>query len=431
MNEKDARKFFKLAGVQDLSVNGKMVKLFTTDGSSAGRKKFLIKLAKDIKGAYSSSGGSAGSIRWNGLTIYAKPAAKEGSISTSVLGGLNAGRFALKGKKGKFKYGGVDVDVYTFSSAKQVEESVIYGLHQSVRSMSSQAVDNVEQFFKTGEALSWSSNVPEALIIKLGVYLGEMLIGWNLLAGEKYLHPNPFKGKVKFFHLPSDPIFKGVDSFIEMADGSFYAISSKFGVGASASLISNVLPIGVENFKRLRRDSEFRKFVAFIVKERIDLDVHQPNVRLAIYSYGIYELLGINRKDVNPADIVFKQISTPKIEEQERIVRTRIMAWKGRYPNPTKLKSIQKDLPLSISHFFNILISDLLQNDPTSVAQIKDILTGKDYWQVNLDKNKWLNGVVSFKAVHSKDSSLTIIGGKSSPNDPKAKQGWINYTLNA
>jgi hypothetical protein len=70
-----------------------------------------------------------------------------------------------------------------------------------------------------------------------------------------------------------------------------------------------------------------------------------------------------------------------------------------------------------------------LNDDRVSKDIVTNILSGKDFYQANLDISKWKKGEVYFKLLHSGKASVSFIGSKAAINDIDAKQGLVNYEL--
>ena len=68
-------------------------------------------------------------------------------------------------------------------------------------------------------------------------------------------------------------------------------------------------------------------------------------------------------------------------------------------------------------------------NEKRSVDQIEKILAGKKYYQMNLELNKFLNNVVSFKVGSTEGLEFKLIAGKGSAKDPTMSQGILNFFL--
>lgn len=389
--------------------------------TSEERISFLKMMAATFDGSYTSQKtgagwrSSVGAAQIGSLMILAKPQAKggaAGSVST-----LDARIFTTLGTKGTFNYMGQDVSVVSFTSAKTLADSIVKGCSDS-QILGSEYAEMFEDFFANGEFI-WDPSLPPPVVNKLGVYTGEVLIGWVLLAGKqtKYFETTPFSGTVKAFHMPTDPAFSGVDSFVEFKDGTYIGISSKFGAGAKASFFTNMLEKGIKNRATLKSG---------VFKEICDMcatnNIEYKKSKEIVYTYGIKKLLKLNI--ASPTSIFDNIVAGQKTADLNKV----ILAIKS-YPNVSD--DIKKKLPNSVSAFFNRTIADKLNNDANSITEIKKILEGKDFYQANLNTSDWLKGKVKFKFVKSGNSTLKFIGSKSAIDDTKSKQGWINYELSA
>ena len=58
-----------------------------------------------------------------------------------------------------------------------------------------------------------------------------------------------------------------------------------------------------------------------------------------------------------------------------------------------------------------------------------DVLAGKEFYQANLNIDRWKKGEIIYSLTKSGDVSINIIGSKSAITDIDAKQGLINYEL--
>lgn len=385
------------------------------------RKQQLKSIAEELDGTYLSqktgSGwkSSVGAVKKNNFIILAKPSVDgvSGSLSS-----LDARAFSGKGSKSTFSYNGVNVPVMTFTSAKSIQDSIVGGCRSS-NLLGDGVADSVADFFTT-DTISWDPNIKLPVVNKLGVYIGEVLVGWVFLSKKqsKYFTTNPFKGTPKKFHLPIDPAFTGVDSWIEMSDGSFYSLSSKFGGGAKASIFTNLLEKGITKESKLRQ-SEFKKLCQTCVKNNIPYTKSKD----IVYTHGVREILGLSEREIKNPLSVYQQIVSNKHESEAKKVIAIIKN------DPKADDVVKKNLPYSVSAYFNRSIADRLNKDSASINQMKEILQGKDYWQGNLNISKWTKGKVEYKWLSSADAELNIIGSKGSTSDITSKQGWINYEL--
>lgn len=389
--------------------------------TSEERISFLKLIAATFNGSYISQKtgpgwrSSVGAAQIGNLLILAKPQTKSGAAAS--VSSLDARIFTSLGTKNKFNYMGQDVNVVSFTRAKTLSESIVQGCRKS-NILGEEYAELFEDFFDTGK-FNWSPDLPPTVINKLGVYTGEVIVGWVLLSNKnsKFFENNPFKGDVKAFHMPTDPAFSGVDSFVEFKDGSYIGISSKFGTGAKASFFTNMLEKGIKNRSKLKA-SVFKNICDVCASNNIEF----KKSREIVYTYGVNKLLKLNIK--NPNSIFDSIIAGKKTPELTKV----ILAIKS-YPGVSD--DIKKKLPGSVSAFFNRTIAETLNKDTNSIEEIKKILEGKDFYQANLNINDWLKGNVKFKFIKSGKSTLKFIGSKSAIDDTKSKQGWINYELSA
>lgn len=389
--------------------------VYTTEKDRVSELKTL---AKRFDGHYSpaKSGpgwkSSQGSTRIGNFTVLIKPAAKEGASAS--ISSLDARVFAKLGREGKFHYAGHDVPVMTFKSAQEIEKSVLHGI-KTTPTLGEGIYDQFKDFFDD-YSFSWTQEIPDPVIRKLGVYAGEILVGWAYFINnrQQFLHNMPFNQKPHAFHLPTDPAFSGIDSFIEKDPEDYVAISTKFGRGAAASFFSNLLEKGVKQKDKLRK-STFKQICDY---------VHQRGIQVTrskdiVYGYGIEKMLHI--RSSNPTQI-FADITHNKKSKEVGEVTAAIKKHKQATPE------IKEKLPKSVSAFFNRSIAENLNNDESS-DQIKHILAGKDYWQSNIDINEWKKGHLKIDFLRSGKAELQLIGSKSAIDDITCKQGWINYIL--
>ena len=385
------------------------------------RVSALKDIAETYGGKYSSAKNGTGwkssvgaAILPNNLVVLAKPQTKgvSGNISS-----LDARDFSGKGRPAKFAFNGKDIEVVTFNNYKDIETSVVEGCRDN-KLLGENYAEAFELFFKTGK-IDWAPDMPKPVINKLGVYVGELLIGWTFLKNNTSSHflNNPFKGIGAKFHLPTDPAFSGVDSFVEMKDGSYYAISSKFGAGAKASFFTNLFEKGINNRDKLE-PSLFKEMCDFAATNGIGFKKSKD----FIYGFGVRNLLDIGPPLVSTPTVVFDQVRGNRDGRETEVVV-------GRIRKTTTNQRIIDELPHSISSFFNRTIAERLNDDPKSLQQMTEILAGKDYWQANIDIGNWTKGNLKFRFVNSGSAKLSLIGSKSSIPDITSKQGWVNYEL--
>jgi hypothetical protein len=387
------------------------------------RKSELQTIAKIINGKYTTqkngSGwkSTVGAVLLRNFVILAKPGT--GGVAGS-LASLDARVFSKNGTSGVYPWLGKEEPVVFFQNAKDIEKSIIDGC-KSTRLLGDNIADAYRDFFKSGK-FKWDPQTPATTLKKLGVYTGEVLVGWVFLTGSqrKYFQNNPFKGTPKRFILPTDPAFSGVDSWIEMRDGSVYSLSSKFGAGAKASLFSNLLEKGIEKKDKLS-DSVFKDLCMAAAKNSYSF----KKSRQIVYEFGVRNVLKIPKSAISDPNQIYDQIVSRKMGDEAKKVISEIRS----YPGVDDVVISNLKSGASVSNFFNREIAKLLNEDAKSVKQMKEILQGKDYWQGNLNISSWMDGELQFRWLSSADASLNIVGNKGSASDITSKQGWINYEL--
>jgi hypothetical protein len=83
----------------------------------------------------------------------------------------------------------------------------------------------------------------------------------------------------------------------------------------------------------------------------------------------------------------------------------------------------------SLTSIFSRAIADELNADDKTVMLIKELVSGKNFFQLNLDESKFKRGQIYFNVKRSSAVEITFTGSKAATNDPAAKQGTVNYLL--
>lgn len=387
--------------------------LFTTEKDRFG----ILEMVADIIGGKhitdkSGSGwrSSAGAVQVGKYTVMAKPTNKKGS--TNSIHTLSALSFMKEGLDRIFLFHDKRINVRTFFSAKGIEKSIIQGCTES-DILGTLIANQFKQLFSKGQ-IDWDSSIPISLINKLGVYVGELLIGWSMFRPDtnKFIENNTFTDRIIKFHVPLDSAHAGIDSFLETKD-TFYSISSKFGKGAGASFFANILTKAMEY-----KDLKFS-----ILKDIVDTtkanNLSALKAREIVYNYALKNIYNL---PINPnklyLDVVNNRNTTDVAIVSEYIKRDKRVS-----------DTIRNALPKSISAAFNRVIVDQLSSNKESVDQIIELLEGKDYWQANLNPSQWLKGKVSIKMIKASKARLKLISNKSAVDNPACNQGFIAYEL--
>lgn len=260
----------------------------------------------------------------------------------------------------------------------------------------------------------WSVDALEQERKRLGVYLGELLIGYQALVGETGLAP---WGKASRFLIPCDPSFCGVDSWIDGGE-TVWPVSSKFGHGAAASVFSNILPLAIKR----GATGVLGELVAASRNAGVTAEtlLSKMGSKDVLYHYGLRTVLKMNIG--NPVSI-FTAVKNGHHHQRLNDVTEAIKS------HPFASDQIKAALPNSITSFFCRALAANMEACPETKEQFMDILCDKSYIQANLVVDKWLAGVIEFRFTKSGDSFLRIIGNKSAISDITCKQGMVNYRL--
>lgn len=357
-------------------------------------------------------------------SYVAKPIAKKGATESL---GVRAETLTQFGTSKTIKFAGNNVKVKYFKTHKELGSSLLRGLKEN-RKVSEGIYEVFENYISAGKytEIEWTSEVAPNEINELGKYVGEIIIGLLALSNKTSSFSTKFyTGKPIGFAVPDDPSFTGVDSFLEMSDGEIVPISSKYGVGAKASLFANLLPKAMKYQDKLPK-SVLKSLCESAKNARISGDTLEGKrgSKEVLYTHGVTQILKL--KISNPYS-VFSDIKNNKKLKGLSSDSNKVISAIQAYPGVDK-RIIDK-LPLSVTAFFSREIADKLNNDKNSVQAMLEILAGKNFWQANLDINNWKNGKINYKLVNSGKASITVIGSKAAMDDIEAKQGMINYEL--
>lgn len=362
-------------------------------------------------------------------SFVSKPIDTSKGGATELLG-IQSNTLITLGKKDIFEYNGMKISGYSFTTASQLANSILANLRKNpkVNRDNSGILSVLENYFKSSDPkkITWNKEVLPSEINELGKYLGELLLGYIILKSPSS-YP-VIKGTPKYFFIPDDPSFKGVDTFIKTTTG-LYPVSNKFGVGAKASFFGNLLPIALEKYQYLPSNSTIKKIADITKKLNIssaDL-LRNKGAKNIVYEYGTRVILGIPATKVKNTYDVYTNIKTSvaskNLTKESSTVIDAIKSIKNLETN------IKINLPKSITAFFNRQIAAELNSDSKSLNFMLDVLAGKEFYQANLNIDRWKKGEIIYSLTKSGDVSINIIGSKSAISDIDAKQGLINYEL--
>ena len=358
-------------------------------------------------------------------SFVSKPVATKGATENL---GVRAETLVQKGESKLIDYAGSKVKVKYFDDHKELAKSILYGLKTN-KNISEGIIEVFEKFLSSSsryDTINWTTEVSPSEINELGKYAGEIIIGLLCLKGNKSpFNTDFFSGNVKAFCVPDDPSFAGVDSFLIMDDNEIIPISSKYGVGAKASLFANLLPKAIRHMSKMP-NCVLKTLCQSTLNAGITADILEKKrgSKETLYWHGINVILKMNE---NKPYSVFTDIkNNKKIEKLSSLSLSAI-------DNIKKYRGVDQKillkLPLSVTSFFSREIASQLNNDAKSIEFILEILAGKNFWQANLDVSKWKMGDVAYKMINSGKSQVNIIGSKAAIDDIEAKQGMINYEV--
>ena len=340
------------------------------------------------------------------------------------------------------------VEVMSFQSFNELKTSIIVGAEKKLRTKNPYVIEKIKTYLDQSDLTTMDLNgIDDGHIDELGIYFGEVLVG--LLAFKKQLNkvctPSDMLGnELKMFAIPTDPAFKLVDSVL-MFNDTTVSVSSKYGAGAAASFMTNVLPYGLKYhkdydecfFKKMCKTASGMGFTSDEVGG--DRFAKSKNIMMEV---GIRDILGVKTSAVkNTSHSVYNSIKkvatgkdiTPKenqeLDEVIGAIENHFERRKGFGGGSTVITTIRDNYPISIPTFFNYTVAHFLENDSKSKDYVHNIIGGKSFYQANLDKSAWRKGEILIKMVYPKSAKLKILGSMSSAVDYTTKHGMVNYEL--
>jgi hypothetical protein len=329
-----------------------------------------------------------------------------------------------------------DVECATFKSVSEFQKIVLTNLANN------KLLDTVMPFKKSvlsyfgsndPSRIKWMGTVGDGEKQQFAKYLGEIAIGFALLANKKVIAgTNPFVNRrVDKFILPLDEAFPGADSLFLLKDGTFIPVSSKANVGAAASFFANILLPAIKNTKYLKKNSVFKEiYETAISLGMADEKKLKAGGKRIVYEYGLREILKVPKSALKDTYQVYEEFrkykNLPDYSTEVRNVYNKLkMLMEARKDN-----TALQNLDASTTVFLCREIARKLNDDVESMNQMKNIIGGKKFFQANLNTTKLFKaGEIEFKMIESGDAFLTIIGNKSPYNNIEATQGTLNYVL--
>lgn len=369
------------------------------------------KIAPLLRGVFKREGNFShrGEVAVGNVMVVAKEATKVSLV------GFDARLFTKGGQLTTLNYQGKEVRVHKFTNANQIRNSIIGGVksNKSLKDLE----ESIERFFDGGQ-FEWD-DVDPAVVNKLAVYLGEVLVGWAAMSGQTkfFVGTNPFTdSKPVEFYVPDDPMFSGVDSIFRLKNGNLVAISSKSGAGRPGSFFSNILPAAM----KMNVKGRTLKQLVNVVNRK---SFKPTDAKGIVYEWGVNTLLHMNVS--NPTQIVEDLKANKKGKLVYQVSANLVDAMKPYQGDPSAKERLDK-LPMSITSCFNYLLAKKLED---SEDDVQNALVAKDYYQANLNNADFQKGKLSYSLRKAGKSEVKLIFKQSSMVDPAARNGWVNYEI--
>lgn len=347
--------------------------------------------------------------------------------------------------------GQTNVPCKAFKTASDLAKSIINGL-ENEPSVPDYITEQFTEYFAHDlvsgiKGISWNAGIGDKEKNTLGAYLGELLIGYMALSRDTdaFNVPEIVAYDIDYFAVPTDASFPGIDSFIQYknkgsnSSGGKYLISSKAGRGAKASIWNNVMPLIVNAKKKnssgwqsLPRNSILKKLVTSFQS----VPNGANNGKKVVYHFGVNYILGI-AANVDTSYSLFRQLKSGKLSSENaslvqnaRTIQSGLS--KQNYPESTKADvttNLNSSGAKAMTIFFSRYIADELMRDSAAMNLILSCLSGKKFYQANLNMTRWRAGKIIFSTTHVTNTTIKITGTKSATNNLDANQGTVNYEL--
>ncbi len=319
-----------------------------------------------------------------------------------------------------------------FSNEEHLSDSVIEGMKNNHRLNNHQhMIKAIEDLLrKRMDRVPWVSGTTNHQKNDLGKYFGEVLSQILMLGGKVnnfskiIIDPSRQTGSL----FPIDSTFNGFDSFCEIDSESFIPISSKYGQGAQAQFFSNIYKKAID-MKKYLDGSVIGELVE--CGEEFDIftskDFNNRISKMIIYTYCIRNILRLTRTEVPNIIDVYEVIKQNKTSRSLNIIIEKIIDIKDTLNLPPVIFTL---LPESLTSIFLRITANNLGSCKKTIEISKEILSGKNFFQVSLNNNLWINGDIQFNVLDSKmDIDVSFNGSPGSMVDLTAPRGLVTYKL--
>lgn len=345
--------------------------------------------------------------------------------------GIQVSSILKSGSINVIDYGGNKVSGWLFKNATDLSHTCIRGFN-SIRTVPDYLKIFLSNYLNKGrfDIIDWSNDITHVEKNQLGVYFGEILAGLCLLSGTKSVFSGLPKdisnSNITGVFFPNDPSFKGVDSVIELNGSMYVGISNKKSGGASASLFGNCMEKLIEANNDINSNT-----LGLLVNLSKGKDLRRDVVKIlyewAFHSQSNYLSSYIQRTPYinNPYQIKI-DIQRGNINDIISILSDNIKNVRGAYKPTGK---VLDNMPQSLSYIITHEIANRINSDKNALNIIGKVLAAKDYYQFDLNGNKFNNGVVQYKVKHTGSSEIKILGSRAVSNDINISQSKITYQI--
>lgn len=324
----------------------------------------------------------SGEIRYENFIVRCKP-----EKNTSLNSGLTASSFLVGFPKEKITLDGKLIECYSVRNKHDFESGIIQNIEQE------HIKNAVGSFFKNG--VFDFKECTKTEINSLAIYLGELLVPYSMLESLD-----------DAFFIPVDSNFSGIDSIV-LKSGDYIKISNKAGVGAAASLFSNILPYAQAS------NTTLGKLYRCALNRKIK-NIARSGTEI-IYEYAKQYIMEFSTDSM----LVYNEYKEGRTIEE-------IDDWFEQNKSMAD-DVVVKNYPNSLSSFICRTIAKELQND--SIDEIKKIIGDKKFFQANINMKEFNDGKLVFDLNDTGKMDVVVHGNKAATTSIQMKQGLINYTL--
>lgn len=329
------------------------------------------------------------------------------------------------GSNGKILINGEDVEVKFWTSAASMEKTIINSL--TSLNMPKHLVTSIKNMIASGyREFEWDPACTKKEKDKMGIYLGELLIGMMALKGGfKFGDAELSRKRFVKFSLPRSANFAGIDSILTTDKGEQVLISSKYDKGAAASFFTNVIPVLFKIKPNMRTGS-----TTLDILMKIHSRCSDHTGRETLYHYGFNHVMKM-KKPYSGKDLIAKlDRYKPKDKEVDPFIKEIVKKLQDpKFKVDGLTPDIRTNAPLSLTYLFSKFVSRQLNADSAAKKAVLEALSIKKFYQANLNTSKWNKGMVEMSVFFSENTGKVEFTSKLSSKDVRGGGGILNYVI--